>query len=154
MTQTITVAPVRKQVRVAAPPDRAFEVFTAGMGRWWPKSHSIGSSPQKEIIVEPRAGGRWAERGEDGSEAEWGKVLAWEPPSRVLLAWQLNQQWQYDASLMTELEIRFTPDGQGTLVELEHRMEGFGEAAEQMRQQLEGPDAWEGLLKLFAVAAD
>jgi uncharacterized protein YndB with AHSA1/START domain len=153
MTQTIAVAPVRKQVRVAAPPQRAFEIFTSGMGRWWPKGHSIGSSPQQDVIIEPRAGGVWKERGEDGSEAIWGKVLAWDPPTRVLLGWQLSPQWQYDANMLTELEIRFTADGQGTLVELEHRMEGYGEAAEPMRQQMEGPEAWEGLLKLFAEAA-
>jgi hypothetical protein len=154
MTQTIAVAPVRKQVRVAAPPQLAFEIFTAGMGRWWPKGHSIAASPQQDVVVEPRAGGRWFERGEDGGEQAWGKVAAWEPPARVLLVWQLNSQWQYDPELQTELEVRFTPDGEGTLVQLEHQMEGFGEAAEQMRQQLEGPDAWEGLLKLFAQAAD
>jgi uncharacterized protein YndB with AHSA1/START domain len=152
LTQTIAVAPVRKQVRVAAPAERAFEIFTAGMGRWWPKGHSIGSSPQQDVIIEPRSGGVWKERGEDGSEVQWGKVLAWEPPSRVLLGWQLNPQWQFDPNLLTELEIRFTPDGEGTLVELEHRMQGYGEAAEPMRQQMEGPEAWEGLLKLFAEA--
>jgi uncharacterized protein YndB with AHSA1/START domain len=152
MTQTIAVAPVRKQVRVPASPDRAFEIFTAGMGRWWPKGHSIAASPQQDVIVEPRSGGRWFERGEDGSEQAWGKVVAWEPPTRVLLIWQLDPQWTYNPELETELEVRFTPDGEGTLVQLEHRMEGFGEAAEQMREQLSGPDAWEGLLNLFAGA--
>ena len=154
MTQTMAVAPVRKRVRVAAPPERAFEIFTRSMGRWWPKGHSIAASPLQDIVVEPRSGGRWAERGEDGKETLWGKVLAWEPPARVLLGWQLSPQWQYDPNLLTELEIRFSPDGQGTLVELEHRMDGYGEAAEPMRQQMEGPEAWEGLLKLFAAAAD
>ena len=67
MNKTIAVAPVRKSINVAAAPDRAFHVFTEGMSRWWIKSHSINKSPIKEIVIEPRVGGRWYERGEDGS---------------------------------------------------------------------------------------
>jgi hypothetical protein len=66
--------------------DRTFHVFTAGMSRWWLKSDSINKSTIKDIVIEPKAGGRWFERGEDGSECEWGKVLAWEPPVRLRLA--------------------------------------------------------------------
>ena len=70
---------------MAAAPDRVFHVFIAGMSRWWPNSHSINKSPIKDIVIEPKAGGRWFERCEDGSECEWGKVLAWEPPVRLRL---------------------------------------------------------------------
>ena len=77
MTVTISPAPVRRSIRVKATPARAFEVFAARMGSWWPKSHSVGTSPLREVIIEPRAGGRWYERGEDGSECEWGHVLEW-----------------------------------------------------------------------------
>lgn len=149
---TITIAPVRKHIRVGANPTRAFEIFTAGMNRWWPREHSINKSPIRDIIMEPRAGGRWMERGEDGSECQWGKVLAWEPPTRLLLAWQINAQWQYDSQLVTEVELRFSAQGDGTLVELEHRLDGYGDAAEQMRQVFDGPQAWQGSLERFAKA--
>jgi uncharacterized protein YndB with AHSA1/START domain len=154
MSPTITPAPIRKQVRVKAPPARAFEIFTAGMDRWWLKTHSISAtkSPIKDIVMEPREGGRWYERGEDGSECQWGKVLAWEPPVRVLLAWQISSQWQFDPNLVTEVEIRFTPDGTGTKVELEHRhLERLGDAAETMRQAFER--GWGALLEEFATKA-
>jgi uncharacterized protein YndB with AHSA1/START domain len=113
----ITPAPVRKSILVKAPPQRAFEVFTSGIGRWWPPSHHIGKAELQDAIIEPRAGGRWYERGVDGSECEWGRVLAWEPPQRVVLAWQLSADWEFDPSLVTEVEVRFTPEGEGTRVD-------------------------------------
>ncbi|HEX4192629.1 MAG TPA: SRPBCC family protein [Stellaceae bacterium] len=124
MSGIITPAPIRKSVHVNAAPTRAFAVFTAGAGSWWLKSHSINAtkSPIKDVIIEPRAGGRWFERGEDGSECNWGKVLAWEPPTRLLLAWQIDSDFKYDPNLVTEVEVRFTPAANGTLVELEHRL--------------------------------
>ena len=154
MSATITPAPIHKEIRVKAPPGRAFEIFTAGMSRWWLKTHTINptKSPLKDIIMEPRQGGRWFERGEDGSECQWGKVLAWDPPARVLLAWQINGAWQFDPSLITEVEIRFAPDGNGTKVELEHRhLERLGDAAEAMRQAFQG--GWGMLLEEFATTA-
>lgn len=136
MTQTITPAPIRRSVEIKVAPARAFEIFTGGASRWWLKTHTISAtkSPIKDVVIEPRAGGRWFERGEDGSECDWGKVLAWEPPTRLLLAWQINADFKYDPSLLTEVEIRFTPAGRGTLVELEHRLiERMGERAVGMR---------------------
>ena len=139
MSQTITPAPIRRSVQVKVPPERAFEIFTAGASRWWLRTHSINptKSPAKDVIIEPRAGGRWFERGEDGSECDWGKVLAWEPPdetSRLLLGWQINPDFKYDPGLLTEVEIRFTPAESGTLVELEHRLiERMGERGVGMR---------------------
>jgi uncharacterized protein YndB with AHSA1/START domain len=154
--RTITPAPVRRTIRVKAPPARAFDVFTGGMGRWWPREHSINKgSPQQAVILEPRAGGRWYERGEDGSECQWGRVLAWEPPSRVLLAWQVNGHWQYDPHFETEVEVNFIPDGTGTRVELEHRhLERFGDQLETVRAAFESLDGWNGLLARFAAVAD
>jgi uncharacterized protein YndB with AHSA1/START domain len=152
MHRTITPAPVRKSVRVGAPPVRAFDVFTAGMGRWWPKTHHIGASDLDTLIMEPREGGRWFERGVDGAECEVGKVLVWEPPSRLVLAWQLTADWKFDPDLITEVEVRFIPDGDNaTRVELEHRhLERFGQGADAVRRQIDAPDGWSGLLQLFA----
>jgi uncharacterized protein YndB with AHSA1/START domain len=150
-TQLIAPAPVRKSILVLAERVRAFDVFTAGLGRWWPATHSIGSSPLKEAIMEPRAGGRWFERGEDGSECDWGRVLVWEPPSRVVLAWQIDAQWRFDPNLVTEVEVTFTPEGDATRVELEHRnIERFGDQADAARAALDSPGGWGGLLERFA----
>jgi uncharacterized protein YndB with AHSA1/START domain len=154
MSGIITPAPIRKSIRVGVAPARAFEIFTASMARWWLKTHTINptKSPIKEIALEPRAGGRWFERGEDGSECNWGKVLAWEPPTRLLLAWQINGRWQFDPALITEVDIRFTPDGNGTHVELEHRkLEALGDQAEAMAQAFTG--GWGMLLDSFAKQA-
>jgi hypothetical protein len=129
-TRTITAAPITRRFRVNAPQRKAFDVFLSGMGRWWPKDHSLLQSPQKDVVVEPRAGGHWYELGEDGSETLWGRVLEWDAPSRALLAWQLNGEWTYDPDFETEVEIRFTADGDGTIVEFEHRnLEAFERTA-------------------------
>ncbi|HEY8508956.1 MAG TPA: SRPBCC family protein [Steroidobacteraceae bacterium] len=156
MSQAIALAPVRKSVRVGAAPARAFEIFTSGFGAWWPRSHFIGKSPMKDAIIEPRAGGRWYEKGEDGSESTWGKVLVWEPPTRLVLAWQLNGQWSYDPALITEVEIRFIANGENaTLVELEHRyLERMGDGASDARARIDSPRGWGGLLQLYAQAVE
>jgi hypothetical protein len=155
MTLTIAFAPVRKTIQVKTGQDHAFKVFTRS--GWWPKSHSIlaSKSPQKEVIMEPRAGGRWFERGEDGSECDWGKVIAWEPPVRLLLAWSLISQFQYDPNLVTEVEVKFIRESAGaTRVELEHRyFERAGDGAEGLRAAVDAPDGWTGLMERFAKAA-
>jgi uncharacterized protein YndB with AHSA1/START domain len=155
MTQQAVVEPVRQEVRVAVPPARAFAAFTAEFSAWWPlDSHHIGEVAATEVVIEPHAGGRWFERGTDGSESEWGRVVAWEPPHRLLLAWQLDQEWRHDPGLTTEIEVRFVPDGDGTQVQLEHRrLERFAEHAEQMRAVLGSDGGWLGLLRRFAVHA-
>lgn len=150
MSRTITVAPVRRQTRVNAAPERAFEIFTKGMTRWWPPQHSINRSPIREIILEPWTGGKWLERGEDNRLCQWGRVLAWAPPERLTLAWQITAEWRYDPALVTELDVRFIADGEGTLVKLEHRLDGYGEQAERMRQIFDGPQAWAATLECFA----
>jgi uncharacterized protein YndB with AHSA1/START domain len=147
---------VRQSVVVDAPQDRAFEVFTEGMSSWWPmESYSIAPGPMAAAVVEPRSGGRWFERSEDGSECEWGKVLVWEPPDRVVLAWQISPEWKYDPGLHTEIDVRFTAEDDGrTRVELEHRkLENYGERAEQMRTILGSDDGWNSLLRRFGEAA-
>ena len=152
MTDTDTAIAVRRSVTVNAAPERAFEVFTAGFSSWWPlESHHIGEADCAEAIIEPRAGGRWFERGVDGSECDWGRVLAWEPPGRLVLAWQISAEWQHDASLLTEVEVRFTSENGGTRVDLEHRLlRNFGAKGAEMRATFESPGGWTGMLAAFA----
>lgn len=93
------------------------------MGTWWPLAHDkIGKAQAVDAVVEPRVGGRWYERGEDGSTCDWVRVLSWEPHTRLVLSWDITADWQYDPNLGTEIELRFIPEGKdGTRVELEHR---------------------------------
>ena len=148
-TPTIKLAPVQKTLVVRSDVERAFTVFTSRMGSWWPRSHSTGSAPLVDVIVEPRAGGRWYERGEDGSETEWGKVLQWEPPARVVLAWQLDGTWKYNPACVTEVEINFTALGaRQTRVDLEHRhLERLGDNARAVRELLNS--GWGGIIELY-----
>jgi uncharacterized protein YndB with AHSA1/START domain len=156
MTVTITPAPVRKSVTVDAPIDKAFDVFTKGFGRWWPKSYTIGKSPLQSAVIEPATGGRWYEIGEDGAECDWGDVLAWEPPTRLLLAWRIGPDWQYRKELLTEVEVRFVAVGERTTrVELEHRLlENMGEGAERIHQTFDGEHGWSGILAGYAAEAE
>jgi uncharacterized protein YndB with AHSA1/START domain len=152
----IQPAPVRRSIDVAVSQARAFEVFTSGMSRWWPREKSIGASPQVRVVMEPLAGGRWYEVGEDGSQCQWGKVLAWEPPGRLLLAWQIGADWRFDPDLQTEVEVLFTALGpKQTRVELEHRkLEAYGDKAELMRERFEAPAAWGAVLEIFAAGVE
>lgn len=147
---------VQKTIHVGVRPERAFRVFTEQMGRWWPLvSHHIGAATAETCVVEPFVGGRWFERGVDGSECEWGRVLAWEPPARLVLTWEISADWKHDAGVQTEVEVRFVADGAGTRVELEHRrLEQFGARAPEMRATFDSPGGWNGLLAAFAGLAD
>lgn len=150
--KTIRPAPVKKSVTVHASPEQAFQNFTENFGRWWPTAYTIGKSPMKNAVIEPRNGGRWYEIGEDGSECQWGEVLAIEPPSRLLLAWRIGPDWRYRENLLTEVEVRFVPIGdRETRVELEHRLlENMGDGAEGIREIFESDRGWAGLLVGYA----
>jgi uncharacterized protein YndB with AHSA1/START domain len=153
MVMTTTV--VCKSVTVEASADKAFRVFTEGIGGWWFPGHHIGESELKDVVLEPRVGGRWYEIGIDDSECQWGHVLQWDPPHRLVLAWQIDATWHFDPTLVTTVEIRFTADGPDrTIVELEHRdLERFGDAVDTMREGFDSPGGWQGLLDRFAAAA-
>ena len=144
---------IRKQLTVEAPLDRAFRVFTANMGAWWPKEHHIGAAPLKDCVIEPKVHGRWYELSEDGTTCEWGKVLAWDPPRRVLLAWQLDAGFKYDPALVTEVEVTFTLVAPKlTRVDFEHRnLERFGEAAERLRGDMDA--GWGQILESYRQTA-
>ena len=148
---------VRKVVRVRAPQMVAWQVFTEQMGAWWPLAvYKIGGANAVDAVVEPRVGGRWYERGDDGSTCQWGSVLAWEPPSRLVLSWDVGADWQYDPNLKTEIEVRFIADGrENTRVELEHRLlDRYGAHRDKMRRVFDTEGDWGKLLAAFARAAE
>ena len=148
------VESVKKSVLVAAPQEKAFRVFTERLDAWWPRSHKIGTAPMAKAVLEPREGGRWFEIGDDGNECDWGRVLSWEPHSRVVLDWQITGAWQFDPKLHTTVEVRFIPEGAQTRVELEHRdLERFGEKAAEIVVAQSGSGAWSALLAGFGVEA-
>ncbi len=155
MSRPTLDAPVRRTVIVPAPQARAFALFTDHHDTWWPREYHIGEAPMAEAVLEPREGGRWYERGTDGRDCTWGRVLVWEPPERLVLAWQIDGQWRYDPSLVTEVEVRFVPEGpERTRVELEHRhLERFGEHREAVRAAFESPQGWGGMLERLARSA-
>lgn len=150
----MTNVSVKKSISVEASQQRAFRVFTEGMDRWWPRDHHIGTSPMERMVVEPRTGGRWYALSKDRTECDIGRVLAWEPYGRVLFAWQITSQWQFDPSFSTEVEITFTPEGpRKTRVELEHRnLERYGDAANDMRKAFESDEGWNAHLHRMAKA--
>jgi uncharacterized protein YndB with AHSA1/START domain len=143
---------VKKSIAVAAPQKTAFEVFTTQMSGWWPETHHIGKTPMKDAVLDPRVGGRWYERGTDGAECNWGEVLVWDPPKRLVLTWDISADWQYDATIKTEVEVRFIADGPSrTRVELEHRLlDRYGAHRDQVRTAIDSPGGWLGILKGFA----
>ena len=151
-----TLGAVNRSVTVDASPERAFEVFTAGFSTWWPiESHHIGEQTAVEVAIEPRVGGRWYERAADGTECVWGFVTEWDPPSRVVLTWHLTPEYEFDPDpdRASEVEVRFTPQDGGTLVELEHRgFERRSEGGARTREVVSGPGGWSELVELYAKA--
>jgi uncharacterized protein YndB with AHSA1/START domain len=147
---------VRRAITVNAVPQRAFDVFTRSMGIWWPRSHHIGDSELADVVIEPQAGGRWYERNTDGSECDWGRVLASEPPHRLLLAWHLGPDWQFhpDPATASEVEVTFTPvDAGRTRVELTHRaIERHGAGADRLQQSVDDVNGWAAILDDYATA--
>lgn len=154
-TESIPEVEVRRSVTVPLTPDRAFVLFTTRMTEFWPPEHSINDAAIAEVVVEPRAGGRWYERGADGSECTWGRVAEWEPPGRVVLLWQIGANWQYDPDLETEVEVTFTEETPGhTRLDLRHRhLERYGAQADAMYAVFDSPDGWAGTLDRLAEVA-
>ncbi len=148
----MTITPIVQVVTVPVPPDRAFVLFTSAMGKWWSPTMHIAPEPFADIVIEPFSGGRWYERDAAGAECQWGTVLSWEPPSRLLLGWQLNGSFGFDPDLVTEVEVSFQPEGSGTRVTLTHRnLERFGPSAVRIAGQL--AEGWPGLVQRFATFA-
>jgi len=144
-TQTADTS-VRTSITVEAPIDRAFAMFTDGIGTWWPPENHILEAELAEMVFEPRVGGHIYDRGVDGSESRWARVLAYEAPSRVVFSWDIDPRWQIEAdpAKASEVEVRFTAEGpERTRVELEHRnLDRHGEGWEQIRDAVGSPNGW------------
>ncbi len=157
-TDSVADVPVHRSITVRASPERAFQVFAREFDTWWPRTHHIGKAPMKKAIIEERAGGRCYTEQTDGTECDWGTVLVWDPPHRLVLAWQIHGNWEDQADLAKsrEVEVRFTgaPDG-STRVDLEHRhLARHGESASAMRTAVDSPNGWPGLLQMFATRVE
>jgi uncharacterized protein YndB with AHSA1/START domain len=148
--RVLTIAPVRKSILVRVPRAQAFEVFTTGLDRWWPKEHHIGPSLSKFVGIEPRVGGRWFERTEEGIETTVGHMLVWDPPRRFVMSWEISSNWEPEPGGGTEVEVRFTAEGDNaTRVDLEHRLfERLGtEGGSKIHDSVDR--GWPGILELF-----
>jgi uncharacterized protein YndB with AHSA1/START domain len=172
--------PILKTIVVPVSPERAFQVFTEEMSAWWPLATShIGKAEAESVVIEPFVGGRWFERGIEGSECDWGHVRIWDPPRRLVLSWEISIQsavrppgsplleevwvsescsscgdWRHDPSIQTEVEVRFTPDGAFTRVDLEHRLlHYYRENAAKIRGIFDSEQGWTRMLSAFSTRA-
>jgi uncharacterized protein YndB with AHSA1/START domain len=153
----VTGAPatsVQSTIVVEATREHAFLVFTEDIGSWWPPDHHILDGELAEMIFEPRVGGHVYDRGVDGGECRWARVLAYDPPERVVFSWDITLQWglEPDPNKTSEVEVRFIAEAAGrTRVELEHRqIDRHGEGWENMSGAVGSPEGWDSGLKSFA----
>jgi uncharacterized protein YndB with AHSA1/START domain len=155
MTMQGTETSVWTEITVHAPIERAFMLFTEGIGSWWSPDHHILRAELAGMVFEPREGGHVIDRGVDGSECRWARVLAYEPPTRVVFSWDITPSWEIetDPEKTSEVEVSFAADGPDrTHVQLEHRnLDRHGDGWEQMRDAVGSPAGWN--LQRFADAA-
>ncbi len=143
------IPPIKKEVVVEASQMTAFKVFTEKMDLWWPPTHHIGKTPVTETVLEPNVNGRWYTLHEDGTRCNVGHVLEWDPYALVVLAWQINGDYRYDPKLITEVEVRFIPDGpKTTKVKFEHKNLGRMGGSKAIESMDYG---WGWILQLYKV---
>ena len=154
MSTPATGTTVRSSIVVEAPIDRAFRVFTEDFGSFKPPEHNLLGVEIAETIFEPRVGGHLYDRGVDGSECRWARILAYEPPNRVAFSWDISPHWQIEADpdKASEVQVRFTAETpQRTRVELEHRsLERHGDGWEGVREGVGGDQGWPLYLRRYA----
>jgi uncharacterized protein YndB with AHSA1/START domain len=145
---------IRTDVVVDAPQDRAFRVFTEQFDKIKPREHNMLEVDIADSVFEPREGGRVYDRGVDGSECQWARVLAYEPPDRIVITWDISPRWQIedDLSRASEVEVRFIAESaERTRVELEHRhLDRHGEGWESLSEGVAGDQGWPLYLSRFA----
>jgi uncharacterized protein YndB with AHSA1/START domain len=153
MTQSAP-AVVHRQVVVAAPLERAFDVFTQRFGDFKPPEHNLLGASIVETAFEPRVGGHIVDRAADGTECRWARVLVYEPPNRVVFSWDISPRWQIETDLekSSEVEVRFIAEtAERTRVELEHRhLDRHGDGWESSRDGVAGDQGWPLYLKRYA----
>jgi uncharacterized protein YndB with AHSA1/START domain len=145
---------IRHEVVVHAPIERAFSVFTDGFGAFKPREHNMLSVDIAETVFEAHVGGHIYDRGVDGSECRWARVLAYEPPDRVVFSWDISPNWQIETDLdkTSEVEVRFVPEAPDrTRVELEHRsLDRHGDGWEAVREGVDSEGGWPLYLRRYA----
>ena len=150
--ETINLTSIKKEVVVEASQQTAFEVFTQKMDLWWPRTHHIGSADMTEMVVEAHVGGRWYSKHADGSEANVGHVLTYQPYDLFILAWQINGDFKCDPDLITEVVTEFIPEGPTTTrVIFEHKdlhLLGSGKSVESMNE------GWGTIMNLYKQAVE
>jgi uncharacterized protein YndB with AHSA1/START domain len=146
MSESLVIEAMRKTVTVDCTVEEAFRVFTSDAISWWPiGTHSVHGDAVKEIVFEEHEGGEVYELSASGERSHWATVVSWEPPARLVLAWNILER----ETVPTEVEVRFLPERTGTRVELEHR--GWGAVAEEAACKRSNYDSgWEHILGLFA----
>ena len=158
MSTQITGTSVHASIVVDAPIERAFQVFTQDFGKFKPAEHNMLGVEIAETVFEPRVGGRLYDRGVDGSECRWARVLAYEPPHRVVLSWDVSPQWQVEAdpAKTSEWEVRFVAEtSQRTRVEIEHRnLDRHGGGWEGVRDGVGGDQGWPLYLSRYAAVVE
>ena len=154
MTRSATDTSIRMSITVDAPLERAFKVFTEDFDRIKPREHNLLAADIAETVFERHTGGHIYDRGVDGSECHWARVLAYEPPDRVVFSWDISPRWQLEADLdkASEVEVRFTAEGaERTRVDLEHRhLDRHGDGWESARDGVAGDGGWPLYLERFA----
>jgi len=146
--QASELAAVKRSVSVPLPVEKAFQLFTDGIGTWWPfVTHSLGGEETEDAVLEPRVGGLVYERRRDGTTEEWADVTAWDPPHRLELSWRVNPT----RAEPTEVEVEFVPEGAGTRVELEHR--GWERLEDGPEARANYDTGWEFVLGRYSEAA-
>ena len=154
MTTQTSATSIRNSIVVEAPLERAFSVFTDGFGGFKPREHNLLAVDIAETVFETHVGGHIYDRGVDGSECRWARVLAFEPPDRVVFSWDISPQWQLetDPDKTSEVEVRFVAEGPSrTRVELEHRnLDRHGQGWEGLREGVHGDQGWPLYLRRFA----
>jgi uncharacterized protein YndB with AHSA1/START domain len=147
-----TATDVRREITVAASPERAFDLFTNHMAEWWPSEHHVASSPVIAMTVEPRVGGRVYDSCEDGSDSVWGQVTEWDPPTRFGFAWMITNTWQLetDVEKASRVSVSFIPDGDRTRVVLVHNdFWRLSDGGAGMAEAVGAPDGWGAGLRCF-----
>ena len=150
MTQETSERVVEKSVTVSVPVERAFEVFTAEIGTWWPlRTHAVDTERSETVVMEDRVGGRLYERTPSGEEHVWGTLVAWEPPNRIVYSWHPGR----GEETAQEVEITFSPEGEGTRVDIRHY--GWEKLGDRLEETIASyNEGWDKVIALYAQAAE